>query len=57
MITTALYMLRCYQCGLNIAELEQLSIGTVIDILTEAQNDRCEYKQVASQSDFDKWKK
>ena len=48
-------MLRCYQCGLTIAELEQLSIGTVLDIFTEAQNDKCEYKQVANQSDFDKW--
>lgn len=37
------------------ADLEQLSIGTVIDIFTESDNDNYDYKQVATQSDFDKF--
>lgn len=46
-------MLRCFQCGISIADLEQLSIGTVIDMFIESGNDNFEYKQVANQSDFD----
>lgn len=48
-------MLRCFQCGITITDLEQLSIGMVYDIFTENQNDNYEYKQVATQSDFDKF--
>lgn len=48
-------MLRCFQCGISVADLEQLSTGMVYDIFTESRNDNYEYKQVATQSDFDKF--
>jgi hypothetical protein len=48
-------MLRCFQVGLRIADLEQLSIGMVYDIFTESNNDSYKYKQVANQEDFDKF--
>lgn len=48
-------MLRCFQIGLHIADLEALSIGTVYDLFTESENDTCEYKDVANQDDFDRF--
>lgn len=48
-------MLRCFQVGISIDDLERLSMGNVLDIFTEAQNDKFDYKQVASQADMDNW--
>ena len=48
-------MLRCFQCGISIADLEQLNTGMVYDIFTENQNDSYDYKQLATQADYDKW--
>jgi hypothetical protein len=41
--------------GLSIAELDQMEEGTVMDMIIESGNDLCddEYRQVATQSDFD----
>ncbi len=41
--------------GLHIADLDSLEFGTVIDMMTESSNDNHEYKQVATQADFDKF--
>ena len=54
-MTTALYILRAVQVGLHFADLEELDFGDVIDIITESGNDGAEYRQVADQSDFDKF--
>lgn len=48
-------MLRCFQVGMTLADLEVLSIGTAIDIITEAGNDNYDYQEVACQEDFDKF--
>ena len=48
-------MLRALQAGIRITELDELDEGMVMDIITEAANDRCEYREVASQSDFDRF--
>lgn len=48
-------MLRCFQVGMHVSDLEQLSIGMVNDIITEMGNDNYDYKQIADQSDFDKF--
>ena len=48
-------MLRCFQAGLHISDLEVLSIGMVFDIFTESDNDSFDYKQLANQNDFDKF--
>lgn len=52
-MTTALYILRCFQMGLKIADLETLSMGTVYDMITESGNDGFDYKDIANQADFD----
>ena len=54
-MTTALFLLRAAQVGLHLAELDALDFGDVIDIVTESANDNAEYKQVASQADFDRF--
>ena len=54
-MTTALYLLRCIQLGLSLSELDFIEYGQIIDMMTEAANDSYKYKQVATQSDFDKF--
>lgn len=46
-------MLRCFQIGLHIADLEALSMGMVFDLFTESGNDSYDYGDVANQADFD----
>lgn len=43
------------QLGISIADLDLLTIGLVNDMFTERQNDDYPYKELASQSDFDKF--
>lgn len=54
-MTTALYMLRCVQIGLSISDLDRLDMGMILDMITENSNDSCEYKELATQEDFDKF--
>ena len=54
-MTTALFLLRVCQTGLRLDDLDELEMGTVFDIMTEAENDTCVYKQLASQADFDRF--
>lgn len=54
-MTTALFLLRAIQIGLSQDDLDSLETGTVIDLMTEAENDKCEYRELASQDDFDKF--
>lgn len=55
-MTAALFMLRCVQIGLSVADLELLEIGTVFDMFTEATNDEWKgWCQKATQADFDRF--
>lgn len=55
-MNTALYLLRCVQLGLSIADLELLDIGVIFDMFTEASNDTWDgWKQKATQADFDRF--
>lgn len=54
-MTTALFLLRVYQIGMKLDDLDDLEAGTVFDIMTEAANDDFKYKQVATQTDFDRF--
>lgn len=54
-MTTPLFLLRCVQLGISIADLDLLTIGLVNDMFTERQNDDYPYKELASQSDFDRF--
>lgn len=54
-MTTALFVLRAVQLGLNVTDLDSLEYGVVLDMMTEAANDDCEYRPVATQEDFDRF--
>lgn len=47
-MTTPLFLLRCVQLGISIADLDLLIIGLVNDMFTERQNDDYPYKELAS---------
>ncbi len=54
-MTTALYLLRCVQMGISIADLDLLEVGMVFDMAVESSNDDCEYQELATQEDYDKF--
>ena len=54
-MTTPLFLLRCVQLGLSMADLELLSIGLINDMYAENRNDDCNYATLATQEDFDKF--
>ncbi len=52
-MTTPLFLLRCVQIGLSLRDLDLLTIGMVSDMYTESRNDSYDYREVATQSDYD----
>lgn len=54
-MTTGLFLLRAVQMGLSVSDLDGLEYGTVLDMMIEAANDDCAYRQVATQEDFDRF--
>lgn len=54
-MTTALFLLRCTELGLSMADLDELDMGMVFDMFTEKSNDDVHYARVATQADFDKF--
>lgn len=41
--------------GLHLPDLDALDFGFVLDMMTEAGNDNFDYKQIPTQSDFDRF--
>jgi len=54
-MTTPLFLLRCLETGLSIADLDLLSVGLVLDMWTEKGNDSLKYDYIATQEDFDRF--
>ena len=54
-MTTPLFLLRCVETGLSIADLDLLSVGLVLDMWTEKGNDSLKYDYVATQEDLDRF--
>ena len=54
-MTTALFMLRCVELGINIADLDLMTIGLVNDMFLEKSRDSIEWRQEASQADMDRF--
>ena len=54
-MTTPLLLLRAVQLGVHISEMELLTIGTLMDMFNEMQNDDTPeaYSTLPVQSDFD----
>lgn len=54
-MTTALFLLRCSEIGLSMSDLDDLTVGMVNDMFVEKSNDSYDWKEIASQDDFDKF--
>jgi len=54
-MSTALFLLRCTEVGLSMSDLDDLTVGMVNDMFVEKSNDSYEWKELASQEDFDKF--
>ena len=54
-MTTPLFLLRCVQLGISMADIELLSIGLINDMYAESRNDECKYAELATQEDMDKF--
>ncbi len=54
-MTTPLLLLRAVQLGVQISEMDLLTIGTINDMYTEMQNDENQgaYSTLASQAEMD----
>lgn len=48
-------MLRYAQLGLTVADLDELDMGLITDMMIESSNDSYEYPLIATQKDFDKF--
>ena len=47
-MTTALFLLRCVQLGLAMADLELLFIGLTNDMYAKRREEDCKYAQIAT---------
>ena len=54
-MTTPLFLLRCVQLGLSIADLDLLSIGLINDMYAESIHDECSYAVLGTQEDMDRF--
>jgi hypothetical protein len=61
-MTTALYLLRCFQLGISVSDLHELTVGIVLDIVEESildsdnsQNDEV-IERDATQDDIEKFR-
>jgi len=54
-MTTPLFLLRCVQLGISMADMELLSIGLINDMYSESRNDECKYVELATQEDMDRF--
>ena len=54
-MTTPLFLLRCVQIGLQISELDLLTIGTVNDMYSEMDMDDYPLAEVATQAQMDRF--
>jgi len=54
-MSVAIFMLRCFQMGIHIDELDDMDSGLIMDMITESGNDNCEYPEIATQDDFERF--
>lgn len=54
-MTLGLFLLRAFQIGLSMDDLDTLEKGVILDMMVESANDECVYKILATQADMDKF--
>ena len=50
--STALLLLRCFELGISLDDLDQMNIGMLYDIFTEKANDNYEWPEEATLEDI-----
>ena len=50
-----LFLLRCFQIGLRMSDLDDLEYGEIVSMFIESENDTCEYQPLATQDDMDRF--
>ena len=53
-MTSALIVLRAKQVGFSLDEMDSLSWGQLMDVITESANDNFKYPKKGTKSDFEK---
>ena len=53
-MTGSTFMLRCAELGLSRADLDDMTVGMVYDMLIERENDAENYPYKATQADIDR---
>ena len=48
-------VLRALQAGLTLSDIDYVEYGELTDIIIEQSNDHCDYNELATQADFDKF--
>lgn len=54
-MSVALFLLRCTEIGLSMNDLDLLTVGMVNDMFVEKSNDNYEWRELASQDDYNKF--
>ena len=54
-MSVALFLLRCTEVGLSMSDLDELTVGMVYDLFVEKSYDSYDWKEIASQEDFDRF--
>ena len=54
-MTTPLFLIRCVQLGISMADMELLSIGLVNYMSVASCNDECRYAEIGTQEDMDRF--
>ena len=54
-MNTALFLLRAVELGLSMNDLDDLTIGMVLDMTTEKANDEYDWKVLATQDDMNQF--
>lgn len=49
--------MRCIEVGIPIADLDFFEYGEILDLIIEKSNDGEKYDQIATQEDFDRFKR
>lgn len=51
--TAALFLLRAVQLGFSMKDLDEVTVGMVLDMYIEMSNDHANYAEIATQEDMD----
>ena len=54
-MTLGLFLLRSFQMGLSMEDIDALEKGTILDMMVESANDGASYRQVETQADMDRF--